>query len=180
MNLYGRGVERDYQKSLPLWWLIYAMSYKRVFRAKTRKVATRKPACSPLFVVSLPGGAKRRHAKRRQMVILAGFRVATFRPTRQRYDKQEAKRRRMKSVVLACGGAKGRHAKTRKSHNLVGFRVAPFRRENTIIRNGTNQPPYFPTFPSPLTKAGLTHSCTSASCTMVSHYILQTRHHALW
>jgi len=26
-----------------LWWLIYAMSYKRVFGAKTRKVATRKP-----------------------------------------------------------------------------------------------------------------------------------------
>jgi len=26
-----------------LWWLIYAMSYKRVFGAKTRKVVTRKP-----------------------------------------------------------------------------------------------------------------------------------------
>jgi len=64
-----------------------------------------------LFVVSLPGGAKGRHAKTRQMVILAGFRVATFRPARQRYDKQKAKRRRMKSVVLSCGGAKGRHGK---------------------------------------------------------------------
>jgi len=75
------------------------------------------------------------------MVILAGFRVATFRPARQRYDKQEAKRRRMKSVVLSCGGAKDRHAKTRKSHHLAGFRMAPFRPENTIIRHGTNQPP---------------------------------------
>jgi len=73
------------------------------------------------------------------MVILAGFRVATFRPAWQRYDKQEAKRRRMKSVVLFCGGAKGCHAKTRKSHHLAGFRVAPFRPENTIIRHGTNQ-----------------------------------------
>ena len=27
-----------------IWWLIYAMSYKRVFGAKTRKVATRQPA----------------------------------------------------------------------------------------------------------------------------------------
>jgi len=59
-------------------------------------------------------------------VILAGFRVATFRPARLRYDKQEAKRRRMKSVQLSFGGAKGRRAKARKSHHLAGFRVAPF------------------------------------------------------
>jgi len=127
----------------------------RTFRVAGRKVAMRKHekvtiwrvfvwrlfAFSPQFVVSLPGGAKGRHAKTHQMVILAGFRVATFRPARQRYDKQEAKMRRMKSVVLSCGGAKGRHAKTRKSHHLAGFRVAPFRPENTIIRYGTNQPP---------------------------------------
>ena len=77
-------------------------------------------------VVSSPGDAKGRHAKTRQMVILAGFRLATFRPVRQRYDKQEAKRRRMKSVVLSRSGAKGRHAKTRKSDYLAGCRVAPF------------------------------------------------------
>jgi len=61
-------------------------------------------------VVSLPGGAKSRHAKTRHMVTFSCFRVATFRPARQRYDKQEAKRRNMKTVVLSCGGAKGRHA----------------------------------------------------------------------
>jgi len=32
--------------------------------------------------------AKGRHAKTSQMVILAGIRMATFRPARQRYDKQ--------------------------------------------------------------------------------------------
>jgi len=83
-----------------------------------RVFAWRPFAFSPLFVVSLHGGAKGRHAETRQMVILASFRMATF---------QAAKRRRMKSVVLSCGGAKGRHAKTRKSHHLAGFRVAPFR-----------------------------------------------------
>jgi len=57
---------------------------------------------------------KGRHAKTRQMVTFSCFRMATFRPARQRYDKQEAKRRRMTSVVRSCGGAKGRHAKTRK------------------------------------------------------------------
>ena len=88
--------------------------YVAYFRVAGRKVAMQKHekviiwrvfawrpfAFSPLFVVSLLGGAKGRHLKTRQMVILAGFRVATFRPARQRYDKQEAKRRRMNSVVL--------------------------------------------------------------------------------
>ena len=38
----------------------------------------------------------------------------------------------------------GRKVAMRKheSHHLAGFRVAPFRPENTIIRHGTNQPPY--------------------------------------
>jgi len=88
------------------------MSYKRVFGAKRRKGATRKPAkwsllrefawrpffpphesttlhVSPfrlLFVVSLPGGAKGRHAKTRKRHHVAGFRVAAFRPARRRYD----------------------------------------------------------------------------------------------
>jgi len=106
------------------------------FRVAGRKVAMRKHekviiwrvfawrpfAFSPLFVVSSPGGANGRHAKTRQMVILAGFLAATFCQARQ-----ITKRRRMKNVVLSCGGAKDRHAKTRKSHHLAGFRVAPFR-----------------------------------------------------
>jgi len=41
--------------------------------------------------------------------ILAGFRVATFRSARQRCDKQEAKRRRMKSVVLSRDDLSPRH-----------------------------------------------------------------------
>jgi len=68
---------------------------------------------------------KGRHAKTRQKVILSGFRMATFRLARQRYDKQ--KTQRMERRVLSCGGTKGRHAKTRKSHHLAGFRVATFR-----------------------------------------------------
>ena len=35
--------------------------------------------------------AKGRHAKTRQKVILSGFRMATFRPARQKYEKQKAK-----------------------------------------------------------------------------------------
>ena len=124
-HVAGRKVAMRKHKKVTIW---------RVF-------AWRPLAFSPLLVVSLPGGAKGRHAKTRQIVILVGFRVATFRPARQRYDKQEAKRRRMNSVVLSYDGAKGRHAKTRKSHHLAGFRVAPFRQENTIIRHDTNQPP---------------------------------------
>jgi len=85
--------------------VIYAMSYKRVSGRKRERSPRENPP----------------------KVILAGCRVATFRPARQRYDKLEAKRRRMKSVVLSCGGAKGRHSKTRKIHHLAGFRVAPFR-----------------------------------------------------
>ena len=73
--------------------------------AKTRLMATFRPStrkydtfhASPfrlLFVVSLPGGAKGRHAKTRQNHNLACFCVATFRPARQRYDKQRRKRER--------------------------------------------------------------------------------------
>ena len=103
-----------------IWWLICAMSYYRVFGAKRRKGATRKPVKwwlfrvfatyrpatrkydtfhgSPfplLFVVYLPGGAKGRHAKTRQNHHLACFRVATFRLAKQRYDKQGRKRERL-------------------------------------------------------------------------------------
>jgi len=89
--------------------------------------------------------AKGRHAKTHQRVMLAGFRVATCRPARQRYDKQEAKRRHMKSVVLSCGGRKVAMRNTKKSP-FGGFSrgtFMPFRPENTIIRHGTNQPPYY-------------------------------------
>jgi len=47
-----------------VWWLICAMSYKRVFRAKMRKGHALRFRL--LFVVSLLGGAKGRHAKTRQ------------------------------------------------------------------------------------------------------------------
>ena len=96
-------------------------------------------------VISSPCGAKGRYAKTCQMVILAGFGMATFRPARQRYDKQEAIRWCMKSVVqVSCGRAKGRHAKTRKVTiwRVVTWRLSPFRPKSMIIRHGTNQPPY--------------------------------------
>jgi len=77
--------------------LICAMSYKRVFGAKTRNGASRKKPKRKyatfhalrfrlLFVVSLPGGAKGRQAKTRKSHHLAGFRVATFRAAMQIYD----------------------------------------------------------------------------------------------
>jgi len=50
------------------------------FRPATRKYDTfHVPPFRLLFVVSLPGEAKGRHAKTRQNHLLAGFRVATFR-----------------------------------------------------------------------------------------------------
>jgi len=71
--------------------------------------------------------AKGRHAKPRQMMIMAGFCMTTFHPARQRYDKQKPKTQRMECRVLSCGRAKSRHAKPRNIHLLTGFRVAPFR-----------------------------------------------------
>jgi len=72
-------------------------------------------------------GAKRRHAKTRQMVTCSCFRMATFRPATRNYDTFHASTFRLLFVVSLPGGAKGRHAKTRKSHHLAGFRVATFR-----------------------------------------------------
>jgi len=45
-NLYHFLIFRRFSafKLSQIWWLIYAMWYKRVFGAKTRKVATQKPA----------------------------------------------------------------------------------------------------------------------------------------
>jgi len=40
------------------------------------------------------------------MVVLVGVRMATFRPDKQRYDKQKPKTKRMKCRILSCGGAK--------------------------------------------------------------------------
>jgi len=74
--LAGRKVDMRKPAKITIW---------RVF-------AWRPFACSPLFVVSLHGGAKGRHAKTRQIVILADFCLATFRPARQIYDKQGRKR----------------------------------------------------------------------------------------
>ena len=86
-----------------LWWLICAISYYRVF------------------------GAKRRHAKTRQMVTFSCFRMATFRPATRKYDTFHASPFRLLFVVSLPGGAKGRHAKTRQNHHLACFRVAIFR-----------------------------------------------------
>jgi len=79
------------------WWLICAMSYYRVF------------------------GAKRRHVKTRQMGTFSCFRMATFRPARQRYDKQGLKRERSPRknppnddfFVFSHGDLSPRHTKVR-------------------------------------------------------------------
>jgi len=78
-------------------------------------------AFSPLFVVSLPGGAKSRHAKTRQSHHLVCFRVTTFRPARQRYDKQGRTRKRsprqnppnVDFFVFSHGDLSPRHTKVR-------------------------------------------------------------------
>ena len=83
------------------------------FRMATFQPATRKYDCFHassfrlLCVVSLPGGAKGRHAKTRPNHHFAGFRVATFRPARRKRER--------------------RHAKMVKNHYLAGFLVATFR-----------------------------------------------------
>ena len=53
-----------------LWWLICAMSYYRVFRAKRRKGATRKPAKWWLFVFS-HGDLSPRHTNVRHLSCVA-------------------------------------------------------------------------------------------------------------
>ena len=93
-----------------IWWLICAMLYKRVLGRKCKKAPRENPPNGDffvfshakrkyatfhalrfrlLFVVSLPGGAKGRHAKTRHHHHLAGFRLATFRvfaPKTRLYD----------------------------------------------------------------------------------------------
>ena len=71
-------------------------------------------------------GAKRRHAKTRQMVTFSCFRMATFRPAIRKYDTFYASPFRLLFVISLPGGAKGRHAKTRQNHLLAGYRVATF------------------------------------------------------
>ena len=83
-----------------LWWLICAMSYKHVFGAKSRKIATRKPA---------------------KWCIFSCFRMATFHPATRKYATFHAYRFRLLFVVSLPGGAKGRHAKTRQNHHLAVF-----------------------------------------------------------
>jgi len=69
------------------------------FRPATRKYATfHVLRFRLLFVIFLPGVAKGGHAKTHQNHHLAGFRVATFRPGRQRYDKQGRKREKSPCV----------------------------------------------------------------------------------
>ena len=88
------------------------------FRMATFHPATRKYAAfhalrfRPLFVVSLPGGAKGRHAKS----PFGGFSrgdLSRFRPCL--------------SYLCLARRTLGRHAKTRQNHHLAGFRVATFR-----------------------------------------------------
>jgi len=94
------------------------------FRMATFRPATRKYDtfhASPfrlLFVVSLPGGAKGRHAKTRLNHHLAGFRVAIFRPARRKREKAPRENPPNGEKSLFGGFSRGdispRQAKTRK------------------------------------------------------------------
>jgi len=170
-------------------WLICAVSYYRVFGAKRRKGATRKlqiacfrmaifrPAtrkydtfhASPfrlLLVVSLPGGAKCRHAKTRQNHHLAGFRVATFLPAWRKgatpngdvfvFSHGDLSLHHTKVRDIPCDafsatvcrnfawrGERSPRKNPPKS-SFGGFShgdLSRFRPLNTLIQHGTNQPP---------------------------------------
>jgi len=105
-----------------LWWLICAMSYNRGFGAKRRKGATQKPAKWWLFCV---------------------FAWRPFAP-----PGKDTTNRRRKGDVWKCRtfvwrGERSPCENTKKSP-FCGFSCgafSPFRPE-TIIRHGTNQPPY--------------------------------------
>jgi len=130
----------------------------RQTRAKTRKVATRKPAKWWLFLVfawwpfAPPGkdttnrgeNAKGRHAKTRQMMTFSCFRMVTVCPATRKYATFHALRFRLLFVVSLPGEAKGRHAKTRQNHLFCGFscgNLSRCRPKNTFIRHDINQPP---------------------------------------
>jgi len=124
------------------------------FRPATRKYATvHALRFRLLFVVSLPGEAKGRHAKTRQMVILATrkhtkwwfWRVfATLSPRQAQIRQTGAKTRGMKCRTFVWRGERS-PCENMKRSPFGGFSrgaFSPFRPENTIIRHGTNQPPY--------------------------------------
>ena len=89
-----------------IWWLICAMSYKRVFGAKTRKVAMRKTAKWWFW------------------------RVFAWRPFAPpgKDTTNSSRKRNLECRVLSCSGAKGRHAKTRKITNwrVFAWRLSAF------------------------------------------------------
>jgi len=69
-------------------------------------------------------GAKRRHAKTRQMVTFSYFRMTTFSPAARKNDTFHASPFRFLFVVSLPGGAKGRHTKTAKiTIRMTTFRV---------------------------------------------------------
>jgi len=95
-----------------LWWLICAMSYYRHF------------------------GAKRRHAKTRQMLTFSSFRMATFRLATRKYATFHALRFRLLFVVSLPGEAKGRHAK--KIANITIWQVFAWRPFAFLSRKHVN------------------------------------------
>jgi len=96
--------------------------------------------------------AKGRHAKNRQMVILADFRLATFRPARQRYDKQGRKRERsprenppnVDFFVFLHGDLSPRHTKVRNipcvAFSATVCRIFAWRGERSPCENPPKSP----------------------------------------
>jgi len=112
-----------FETIIQVWWLICAMSYKRVFGAKTRKVTRENPPNGDFDGFS-HGDLSPRQAKIRQTVA-------------------ENATHGMSRTFVWRG--KRSPCKNTKKSPFDGFSrgtFSPFRPENSIIRNGTNQPPY--------------------------------------
>jgi len=106
-----------------LWWLIFAMSYQRVFGAKTRKGATWKPAKWWLF------------------------RVFAWRLFALPHESTWHSMRCIFGYCLSYLCLAGRKVAMQKPAKITIWRVlhgnlSRFRPENPLIWHGTNQPPY--------------------------------------
>ena len=119
INVYFLFTRINYE----LWWLICAMSYYRVFGAKRRKGATRKPAKLWLFsVFAWRPFAPPHESTRHSMRCVFGYCLSYLCLARRKVAMQ----------------------KTRQNNLLAGCRLATFSRlrpENTFIRHDIKQPP---------------------------------------
>jgi len=121
---------------LLLWWLICAMSYKRVFGAKTRKVATRKPAKWWFWRVfewrpfASPGKDTTNNSPKRNAWNVAYFCVAGRKVAMRKHEKVTIWRFFLWRPLAFSPLLERRErspSESRQNHNLTGFRMANFR-----------------------------------------------------